>query len=87
MIRKVTAYTDWQSFCFNNDNAPALNQFVHDQRHRRDGALALSGETKHPIQGILKVQVYRYLETDHALQILLIGKYEVLFSDRFQPST
>jgi hypothetical protein len=75
------------SFLFSNDNVLVQNRFCHDQRHKQDDVLALSDETKHQTQEILKVQVCRFPEKDHALPILSIGKYEVLFFDRFQPST
>jgi len=74
------------AFLFSNDNGLVQNRFCHDQQHKQVDVPVLFDETKHQIQGILKVQACQYPEKDHALSILSIEKYEVLFFDQFQPS-
>jgi hypothetical protein len=75
------------NFLFNSDNGLEQNRSCYDQPHKQDDVLVLFDGTKHQVQDILKVQVYRFPEKDHALLILSIEKYEALFFDRFQPST
>jgi hypothetical protein len=74
-------------FFISNDIWLVQNQFCYDQQHKQGDVPVLFGETKHQIQGILKVQVCRYPEKDHALSILSIEKYEELFFDQFRPNT
>ena len=75
------------SILFSNDNVLVRNRFCHVRRHKQDDFPALFDETKHRLQEILKAQVFRSPEKDHALPILSNEKYEVLFFDRFRPST
>jgi len=72
---------------FSNDSGLVQNRFCHDQRHKQDDVPVLFDETKHQIQEILKVQVFRYPEKDHALSIPSIEKHEEPFFDQFQPNT